>query len=232
MMDLVHKHKIHTQHPEWYEAKGLTRPSFRKGEITLFYETSAKRVITWAQDIGGLDKMYVSPPPTQKQAFTIAFGRQFTQFKTEPAREEAGWGFLRWLTSTDGLAHYSAGTMFMPARRSILTHPKWLAVMKIAPAVPDLLGPAGIRLPAVPSDAQQGGPALQRSDAGDLEESERRAKDALRRGDAADASAAGRLPRARRLANLACHISLHGASLALQWGAGEALVFFRWASPP
>ena len=34
-MDLVHKHKIHTQHPEWYEAKGLPRPSFRKGQITL-----------------------------------------------------------------------------------------------------------------------------------------------------------------------------------------------------
>ncbi len=133
MMDLVHTHKIHTPHPDWFEARGLPRPSFRKGQITLFYETSARRVITWAQDIGGLDKMYVSPPPTKKQAFTIAFGRQFTQFRTEPAREEAGWGFLRWLTSTDGLAHYSAGTMFMPARKSILTHPKWLAVMKIAP---------------------------------------------------------------------------------------------------
>ena len=133
LMDLVHKHKVHDQHPEWFEAKGMNRPDFRKGQITLFYETAAKRVITWAEAIGGLDKMYVSPPPTKKQAFTIAGGRQFTQFKTEPGREEAGWNFLRWLTSTDGLAHYSAGTIFMPARKSILTHPKWLAVMKLAP---------------------------------------------------------------------------------------------------
>ena len=52
--DLIHDHQVHVPHRSYFEASGKDRPSFRKGSIAMNYETSASRLVTWAQDIGGL----------------------------------------------------------------------------------------------------------------------------------------------------------------------------------
>ena len=131
--DLIHKHRVHVPHRDVFEARGVDRPSFRKGQISLFYETSALRIKTWAEDIGGLQNMYVTPSPTKKQAFAANFGRNWLIYKTTPERQEAAWELTRWLTSTEQNAHYVASIAFLPARRSIFDNQKWKALQASVP---------------------------------------------------------------------------------------------------
>ncbi|MAG36278.1 MAG: hypothetical protein CL878_08545 [Dehalococcoidia bacterium] len=126
--DLIHKHEAHTPHNDVFKARGVDRPSFRQGQITMFYETSARRIKTWAEDIGGLQNMYVTPSPTKKQPFAGNYGRNWLIYKSTGERQEAAWEFTRWVTSTDQNAHYVVSIAFPPARKSIFSHPKWKAL--------------------------------------------------------------------------------------------------------
>ena len=131
--DVHHKHQVAVPHRSYYEETGKERPSFRKGQIAMFYETSASRLVSWAQDIGGLENMYVSPSPTKKRPFVATFGQNTYLFKTNTQQQEAAWQVMRWLTSTDAAAHYAAVTMFLAPRKSVLTHPEYQAVRERVP---------------------------------------------------------------------------------------------------
>ncbi|MDE2992426.1 MAG: extracellular solute-binding protein [Chloroflexota bacterium] len=131
--DIHHKHQVAVPHGDYYKETGKERPSFRKGQIGQFYETSASRLVTWAQDIGGLDNMYVTPSPTKKQPFVANFGQNTYLFKTNTQQMEAAWQVMRWLTSTDAAAHYAAVTMFLAPRKSVLVHPEYQAVRERVP---------------------------------------------------------------------------------------------------
>ena len=131
--DLIHNHQVHVPHRSYFEASGKDRPSFRKGSIAMNYETSASRLVTWAQDIGGLDNMYVTPSPTRKQPFVATFGQNTFMFKTNTQQQEAVWQVMRWLTNTDAAAHYAAVTMFLAPRKSVLLHPEYQAVRERVP---------------------------------------------------------------------------------------------------
>jgi ABC-type glycerol-3-phosphate transport system substrate-binding protein len=131
--DVHHKHQVAVPHRSYYEETGKERPSFRKGQIAMFYETSASRLVSWAQDIGGLENMYVSPSPTKKRPFVATFGQNTYLFKTNTQQQEAAWQVMRWLTNTDAAAHYAAVTMFLAPRKSVLTHPEYQAVRERVP---------------------------------------------------------------------------------------------------
>ena len=131
--DLLYKHQVHVPHGDVLKERGIDSPSFRQGQISMFYETSALRIKTWAEDIGGLQNMYVTPSPTKKQAFAGNFGRNWLIFKSTPERQEAAWELTRWLTSTEQNAHYVASIAFLPARRSIFETMKWKALQEQVP---------------------------------------------------------------------------------------------------
>ena len=149
--DLVHKHQVHTPHGDYFKASGQEPPAFRRGTIAKFYETSAYRIVQWAQDIGGLENMYITPAPTKKQSFTGTFGSNDVMFKTNTEQQEAAWQVLRWITSTEPAAHYTKVIHFLPARRSIPPSAGVPADSEGRAAVPDVCGYAGARLPADPS---------------------------------------------------------------------------------
>ncbi|MAE29019.1 MAG: hypothetical protein CMJ87_08605 [Planctomycetes bacterium] len=132
-VDLFHKHQIHRPPGSWFSERGIDRPSFRQGQITMFYETSARRIATWAEDIGGLENMYVTPSPTKKQPFAGNYGRNVLIFKSNPGRQEASWEFMRWLTATDQNAHYVASIVFLPGRKSIFNTPAWRKIEEEIP---------------------------------------------------------------------------------------------------
>ena len=131
--DLVHKHQVHTPHGDYFKASGQEPPAFRRGTIAKFYETSAYRIVQWAQDIGGLENMYITPAPTKKQSFTGTFGSNDVMFKTNTEQQEAAWQVLRWITSTEPAAHYTKVIHFLPARRSILQVPEYQQILKDVP---------------------------------------------------------------------------------------------------
>ncbi len=131
--DLMYKHEVHALHRDVLKERGIDNPSFRQGQISMFYETSALRIKTWAEDIGGLQNMYVTPSPTKKQAFAGNFGRNWLIYKSTPERQEAAWELTRWLTSTEQNAHYVASIAFLPARQSIFETMKWKALQQEVP---------------------------------------------------------------------------------------------------
>ena len=131
--DLVHRHQIHVPSGDFFTESGQSYPRFREGRVAMHYETSARRLVTWAQDIGGLENMYVSPSPTNKQPFIGTFGQNLVMFRTHPTRQEASWQVMRWLTSTEPAAHYAAVTMFLPPRRSVLETAEYSQVLKDVP---------------------------------------------------------------------------------------------------
>lgn len=131
--DVHHKHQVAVPHGSFYEASGQDRPSFRKGQIAMFYETSASRLVSWAQDIGGLENMYVTPSPTNKRPFVANFGQNTFLFKTNTQQQEAAWQVMRWLTSTDAAAHYAAVTMFLAPRKSVLVQEEYAAMRERVP---------------------------------------------------------------------------------------------------
>ena len=133
LSDLIHKHKIHTPGRDWFEQTGTERPSFRRGQITMYYETSHSRIIAWANDIGGLENFYVSPSPTKKQTFIGTFGQSIHMLKKSPEENETAWQVHRWLSNTDASAEWCSTAMFIPARKSVLEHPLWTKRMEQVP---------------------------------------------------------------------------------------------------
>ena len=121
--DMLHKHRVHGLHGDVYKKRGVDRPDFRKGQYSMYYETGSDRIVHWAKAIGGMQNIYITPPPTKKQTFTGNFGSNLMQLKTNPERQEAAWQVLRWLTMTDQLAHWQAGRISIPVRRSVGKHP-------------------------------------------------------------------------------------------------------------
>ena len=99
----------------------------------MFYETSDRRIETWAEDIGGLENMYVTPSPTKKQASAGNFGRNWLIFKTTPERQEEAWKLTRWLTATRQYDLYLAVTPFLPPRKSIFETGNWSWLVKEVP---------------------------------------------------------------------------------------------------
>ncbi len=133
LSDLVHKHQVHRPHDEWFEANGKDRPSFTNGQVTMFYETSHVRIIAHGEAIGGLENFYISPPPSKKQPFIGTFGTGVHMLKKNSDEMEAAWQVLRWLTSTGPAAVWCSAALFVPARKSILTHPLWVERMEQVP---------------------------------------------------------------------------------------------------
>ena len=131
--DLVHKHQTHVPSGDFFKETGQFYPRFREGRVAMHYETSARRLVTWAQDIGGLENMYVSPSPTKQQPFIGTFGQNLVMLKTDSTRQQAAWQVMRWLTSTEPAAHYAAVTMFLPPRRSVLETAAYSQVLKDVP---------------------------------------------------------------------------------------------------
>ena len=131
--DLVHKHQVHAPHPDIIKAAGLENPNFPSGTIAMEWETSAYRVVQWAERIGGLENMYVAPSPTKKQPFIANLGQNTAMFKTSSQQQDAAWQVMRWLTSTEPAAHYAAVTFFLPPRKSVLTTPEYAQNLKDVP---------------------------------------------------------------------------------------------------
>jgi len=131
--DVHHKHQVAVPHSSYYKDAGKASPSFRKGQIAMFYETSASRLVSWAKDIGGLENMYVTPSPTNKRPFVANFGQNTFLFKTSTKQQEAQWKVMRWLTSTEQAAHYAGVTMFLAPRKSVLQDPFYAGIRKKYP---------------------------------------------------------------------------------------------------
>lgn len=127
--DLVHRYQVHVP----FTPTGQTAPQFNKGEVAMHYETSATRVVQWAEMIGGLANMSITPPPRKKKPFTLTDGSDLNIFKTNPDRQEAAWRVARWATSTDALADVTATVMFLPVRKSVLKTAAYGKVVKDVP---------------------------------------------------------------------------------------------------
>lgn len=127
--DLIHRHQV--QRP--FIPRGQPRPQFINGELAYHYETSTRRLVEWAEAIGGLQNIYVASAPTKKFAFTANFGTNITMFKTTPERQDAAWQFLRLATGPEGAAYYSAKILFLPVRRSALESSWWQELMAEVP---------------------------------------------------------------------------------------------------
>ena len=131
--DLHHKYQVHRPHGDYFKEAGKPNSDFRKGEIGMYYETSRYRILTFAEAIGGMENMYVSPPPKRKDPFVISFGRGVQMVKNPPEIEDASWEVHKFMVAADQAAHYSAIEYFLPNRRSTRETPEYQAALENAP---------------------------------------------------------------------------------------------------
>lgn len=137
--DLVHRYQVHVP----FLPASQPQPQFNKAEVAMHYETSAVRVVQWADTIGGLSNTYISPPPRKKKPFTLTDGSDLNIFKTTPERQEAAWQVARWVTTTDPIADVTATVMFLPVRKSVLKTSSFGKVIKDVPVFQSFIDAMG-----------------------------------------------------------------------------------------
>jgi multiple sugar transport system substrate-binding protein len=66
----------------------------------------------------------VAPLPAGRDSAVIIAGTNVILFRTDPAREAAGWEFIKWFTEPRQQARWSAASGYLPATRSSLEAPE------------------------------------------------------------------------------------------------------------
>jgi multiple sugar transport system substrate-binding protein len=96
------------------------------------------------------DEWTVIPFPGLTRA-AVAYGPSFVLFESSPARQLAGWLFMRWALSPENQARWAQETGYLPARTSALelvSNPsaQWRAAAGLVPQMGNYPQPAGWRL--------------------------------------------------------------------------------------
>jgi multiple sugar transport system substrate-binding protein len=83
----------------------------------------------------------VAPLPAGRQPGVIISGTNVVIFRSDdPARVTASWEFVRWFTEPDQQARWFAGTGYLPARASAVSHPSTSDRFGRYPGLIDALG--------------------------------------------------------------------------------------------
>jgi ABC-type glycerol-3-phosphate transport system substrate-binding protein len=90
---------------------------------------------------GSADQWTVLPFPGSQERAVVTYGPSFLVLKTSPARQLAGWLFVRWALSPENQARWARESGFLPVRASALgllasfrsVNPQWAAAADLMP---------------------------------------------------------------------------------------------------
>lgn len=96
-----------------------------KGRTAFTLRTSSARSDVRLMMREGFDHLGIAPIPQKDPArpATVVYGPNVTIFNTTPEQIQASWAFLKWFTTPGVSARWSAGTGYLPVRRSALDQP-------------------------------------------------------------------------------------------------------------
>jgi len=81
----------------------------------------------------------IAPLPAGRDSAVIIAGTNVILFRTDPAREAAGWEFIKWFTEPRQQARWSAASGYLPATRSSLAAPEIQARFEQYPGLEEVM---------------------------------------------------------------------------------------------
>jgi len=81
----------------------------------------------------------IAPLPSDVEQAVIIAGTNVILFKSDPARVEAGWEFIKWFTEPRQQARWSAATGYIPATRTSIDYPEMQERMLEYPGLIDVM---------------------------------------------------------------------------------------------
>ncbi|MBW7864670.1 MAG: ABC transporter substrate-binding protein [Candidatus Hydrogenedentes bacterium] len=96
-----------------------------KGEIVFTLRTSSARSDVRLMMREGIDHLGMARIPQKDPArpATVVYGPNVTIFNTTPEQIQTAWAFVKWFTTPEVSARWSAETGYLPVRRSALNQP-------------------------------------------------------------------------------------------------------------
>ena len=138
------------------EGEHADRAMFAAGKAVFTMDsTSALPAYAQAVEEAGLGFEWGSVAIPQKdsgRARTVLYGPSLCVFKTDEARQQAAWRFIRWLTDTEQNARWASTLGYAPLRRSAvewLAESGWLADNKVASEMYETVIPGALPEPNV-----------------------------------------------------------------------------------
>ncbi len=96
-----------------------------KGQIAFTLRTSSARSDVRLMMRDGIDHLGMARIPQKDPArpATVVYGPNVTLFNTTPEQIQTAWAFVKWFTTPEVSARWSAETGYLPVRRSALDQP-------------------------------------------------------------------------------------------------------------
>lgn len=145
LVDLTHKYRV----APW----PMIEKAFEYGKAAMEIQGSYRIPVYRTQTKINFD---VLPQPQNRIRFSSGGGESLIIFKSNKAREDAAWEFVKWMTSSRVLAKWCVMSGYLPVRKSVAGSPEYMTVLKKDPIVKKFVDELkyGGRYPAVPGYAE------------------------------------------------------------------------------